>query len=118
MASYVMDPISSFTDKRAGIVATALYADATSWVIDIRGQNDKIIIVKNTGAAALTYNILASIDDELDGALEWDLVHLGDTVVAPAGMSVQKFSDYYTYLKVQVQGVGGVATIKAAATGN
>jgi hypothetical protein len=125
MGNYVMDPISSFTDRRGPITALAAYDDATSWVIDIRGQNDKVVIVKNTGAGALTYNILGSIDspdmglkDQAPFVQEWDLIHLGDTVVAPAGVSIQKFSDYYTYLKVQVKGVGGIATIKVAATGN
>jgi len=125
MGNYVLDPISSFTDKRGPITALAAYDDATSYVIDIRGQNDKVLIVKNTGASSLTFNILGSIDSPdlgLQGQApfvpEWDLTHLGDTVILTGASSIQKFSDYYTYLKVQVKGVGGIATIKIAATGN
>lgn len=119
MGSYIMDPISSFADKKGPITALAAYDDTTSWVIDLRGQNDKVVIVKNSGGAALTYNILGSIDAGDPGvALEYDETHLGDTVVAPAAQSVQRFGDYYTYIKIQVKGVGGIATIKVAATGN
>ena len=125
MGNYVLDPISSFTDRRDGIAALAAYDDSTSWVIDIRGQNDKVVIVKNTGAAQLTYTILGSIDSpdlglqgQADFVPEWDLIHLGDTAVAAGAQDAQKFSDYYTYLKIQVKGVGGIATIKVAATGN
>jgi hypothetical protein len=120
-----MDPISSFTDKRGPTTALAAYSATTDWVIDIRGQNDKVVIVKNTGAGALTYTILGSIDSpdlglkgQADFIPEWDLTHLGDTVVAPAASSIQKFPDYYTYILIRVKGVGGIATTKIAATGN
>ena len=125
MGNYTMDPIASFTDKRGPITALAAYDAATSWTIDLRGQNDKVIIVKNTGAASLTYNILGSIDSPDFGLVgqttfvpEWDLTHVGDTVVLAGASSILKFADYYTYLKIQVKGVGGIATIKVAATGN
>lgn len=117
MGNNVMDPISSFTERHGPIAALAAYDASTSIRIDIRGQNDKVVIVKNTGSSALTFNILGSIDSVPD-AIEWDLTHLGDTVVAPAGMNAQKFPDYYTYLLIQVKGVGGIATVKIAATGN
>ena len=125
MGTYVMDPISSFTDKRGPTTALAAYSATTDWIIDLRGQNDKVVIVKNTGAAALTYTILGSIDspdykvpEQTEFVPEWDLTHLGDTVVAPAAMSIQKFPDYYTYILIRVKGVGGIATTKVAATGN
>lgn len=120
MGNYVLDPISSFAEKHAPITALAAYDNSTSWVIDLRGQNDKVVIVKNIGGSALTFNILGSIDGGTseDGAIEYDETHLGDTVVAPAAQSVQRFADYYTYIKVQVKGVGGIAVIKAASTGN
>ena len=124
MGNYVMDPISSFTDKRGPITAIATYDVTTDWAIDLRGQNDKVIIVKNTGAAGLTYTILGSIDSPDYGASltdfvpEWDLTHVGDTVVAPAGSSILKFPDYYTYILIRIKGVGGIATIKVAAAGN
>lgn len=125
MGNYVLDPISSFTDKRGPITALANYDATTDWVVDLRGQNDKVIVVKNTGAAGLTYTILGSIDSpdfglqgQSDFVPEWDLTHLADTVVAPAGISIQKFPDYYTYILIRVKGVGGIATVKVAATGN
>lgn len=125
MGAYVMDPISSFTDKRGPTAALAAYSATTDWIIDLRGMNDKVVIVKNSGGSALTYTILGSIDspdykvpEQDEFVPEWDLTHLGDTVVAPAAMSIQKFSDYYTYLCIRVKGVGGISVIKIAATGN
>lgn len=119
MGNYTQDPISSFSQKFDPITALAAYNDSTSLILDIRGMNDKAIIVKNTGAGALTFRILGSIDSrENGGTLEWDETQLGDTVVAPAAQSAQRFDTYYNYLKIQVKDVGGVAVIKAAATGN
>jgi hypothetical protein len=118
MGNYTLDPICSFTDRHAPITALAAYDATTSWLIDMRGQNDKIIIVKNTGAAALTFTILGSVDSPDLGAYEWDKTILGDTIVAPAGISIQEFSAYWPYILVQVKGVGGIAVIKAAATSN
>ena len=117
MPNYVMDPISSFTRRTGPITALAAYDDTTSVLVDLRGQNDKIIIVKNSGAGALTFNILASADSFPD-PVEWDITHLGDTVVAPGATNVQMFSAYYPTMIIQVKGVGGIATVKVAATGN
>ena len=121
MGTYIMDVLSSFTEHRGPWTCLAGYDATTSWVIDIRSQRDKTLLIKNTGSAPLTFTILASIDSshEEDGHdPEFDIVHLGDTVVANGTQSLQKFSDYYSFIKIQVKGVGGIATIKAAGFGN
>jgi tRNA A58 N-methylase Trm61 len=117
MGNYVADFVTSFTQRYGPITALAAYDDTTSIVVDIRAQNDKVILVKNTGAGGLTYRILASIDSAPD-AIEYDITHLGDTAVGAAAQNLQKFSDYYTFIKIQVKDVGGVAVVKVAAAGN
>jgi hypothetical protein len=121
MGVLVMDPLSSFTQRFGPITPLAAYDPTTSITIDVRAQRDKVLLIKNTGGAALTFTILASIDSpkEEDGYTpEFDIVHLGDTVVAPAGQSLQAFTNYYSMVQIQVKGVGSIAVIKAAGFGN
>ena len=118
MGTYSMDVAASFTEKHGPISALAAYNDSTSVVIDMRSMNDKVVFVKEVGGSAgITFKILASIDSNPD-TIEYDITHLGDTAVGASGSSLQKFSDLYTFIKIQVKGAGGIAVIKVAGAGN
>ena len=114
MGASTIDPFETFWSQCGPITALAGYDASTSWIIDIKNEANKAILVKNTGTSALTYQILASIDN----GVEFDIPFKGDTVVAPAAQSLYEFSNHFTNIKIQVKGVGGIAIIKATASGN
>ena len=109
--NYVIDNFATFWDKRGPITALAAYDATTSWEVDIKAYGDKVLLVKNTGAAALTFNVLGS----LDNGEEYDIVEKSDNAVAPSAQELYQFSDHYTNVKIQVKGVGGIAVLKFAA---
>ena len=113
--NYTQDPFETFWDQRGPITALAGYDATTSWSVDIKAQANKSILVKNTGSAQLTYQVLAS----LDGGAEFDWTLKSDTTVAATnGISLFQFADHFTNIKIQVKGVGAIATIKCSASGN
>jgi hypothetical protein len=109
--------MSSFTDVRGPWAALAAYDPTTSWIIDVRAQKDKTILIKNSGTATLTFQILASIDssqNESGVAPTFDIPFLAPVTVAAGSQSLQQFSNYFSFIQIQIQGVGAIATIKAA----
>lgn len=117
MGSYVLDPMSSFTSSFGPVSPLASYDPTTSWTIDVRATKDKTLLIKNTGSSDLTFQILASIDSsptESGQAIQFDIPFLSPTVVAAGTQSLQQFSNYFSFIQVQVSGVGSVAFIKAA----
>lgn len=122
MPSYVMDMLSSFTQRQDNVVPLAAYADATSLVLDVRAQRDKVVVIKNLGANTLNYTILGSIDspkEETGQTVEYDLIEVGDTAVLAGQIGSRAFSNYYTYIKISVKAAAATtATIKVAGYGN
>lgn len=112
--NYTQDPFETFWDKRGPITALAAYDASTSWVVDIRAQACKTVLVKNSGASPLTWKILAS----LDNAEEFDYELKAEAPIAAGNQELYAFTVHYTHIKMMVKGVGGIATIKVTASGN
>jgi hypothetical protein len=114
MANYVLDPISAFSEKRSVVLLVAFDA-TTDQVFPIHGMNDKVLLVKNTTAASMDYEVLGSIDN----GEEYDIVEKSVSTVGIAASSLYRFDAYYTHIKIRVRGAGSLpAVIKLAATGN
>lgn len=111
MGVYVIDNFSTFWEQRGPWNALANYDPTTTWNVDIRSYGSKVMLVKNSGTAPLTFTVLGSIDD---GA-EYDITELADTTVAAGGQYLYKFDSHYTDVSIQIKGVGGIGLIKFAA---
>jgi len=112
--NYTQDPFETFWDKRGPITALAGYDATTSWSVDIKAQACKSILVKNTGAAGLTWNIIGS----LDNGEEFDYTVKADNAIAAGQQEFYSFTTHFTNIKIQVKGIGGIAIIKVTASGN
>ena len=111
MGNYVLDLDFCFDQQWKDIVPLATYDATTDTVIQIIGLNQKAVMIKNTGGAALTYSIIAS----LDRGIEYDLTERADTVVNSAAQDIYRFTEYYTHIKIRLKSAGSTtATIKAA----
>ena len=139
MGSFYLDHCTQLT-KTATVVPLTSYDASTDFFFDVRGMNRKGILIQNVGAtgATGTFSVLGSLDDmKLDtgntGAatfearaaarqtpnVAWDITHLGDTTVAPAGQTFAEFSNNYTFVKVRVKSAGDTTmVVKAVASSN
>lgn len=107
---YVIDNFTTVWCRWGPITALAAYDVDTSIDIDVRSLKGKVLLIKNTGAAQMTYDILASIDD----GVEFDIIHKGATTVAAAAQSLVEFENHYTNIRIEVSGVGAIAVVKFA----
>lgn len=121
--NHVMDPISAFGEELVVPVVPITFSTTVGefMELDIRGVNDKSILIKNTGATnPLDYQIMASLDAvDRPGDATYDIVHKSSTSVAKQTQALEKFPDYYNFLRIQVKSaLGSSAEIKVAGTGN
>jgi uncharacterized protein YgiM (DUF1202 family) len=114
MSTQHIDPIIAADSLKAGIVPLAAYDATTDYVIDLRGVKEKALLVLNTGANTVVYQVLGS----LDAGAAYDLIVKADTNVLTAAQDLFRNSEYCTHWKVRVKAAAAsTATIKFAGLG-
>ncbi|HET6456646.1 MAG TPA: hypothetical protein VFI02_19775 [Armatimonadota bacterium] len=120
--NYVMDPISAFGEEREFATLPVAFSLTEGILdLDIRGMNDKAILLKNTGSVnPMDYQILASIDAVTSPAdATYDITHKASTSVAKSDQAFEEFANYYNFIRIQIKSaLGASAELKVAATGN
>ena len=89
------------------IVPQAGYTAATDKVFDAQGMFRKSLLIKNTGATAITCSVVGS----MDGGTEYDVVHATGASVSPAGQTLVEFSNGYTHVKLQTKSAGATTVV-------
>ena len=114
MATWTNEAITSFSFVPAPISPLPAYGSTTDTIVDMRGMKEQGLLVKNTGAGSLTYQINGSYDD----GLTFDMPIQADTAVAPSAQNQFLGTSYYTHWQIRVKSAATTtAQLKIVALG-